>query len=334
LPNESGTARANSEPDPDFFPPLGGAREEEVGQIHAREEEDERAHHREQAGESEDRISNVGNEKSGRHQKHTAPCVFLRMLFRQLRGDSIELRFRLCARDAGLEAPDDEEIVAVARIEPGAARLDLFRHHHRHPEFRRIRDLGADETRRRDPDDGKGMSVEQDCLPDDGRIAVESFLPAGVAHNHDWLRARRPILFRPETAPERRFYSENVEVISRDIVTPDALVNAIVAETGDDEAISEQTGEDRVAISVVLVVGIRLESEIRAVAQLAVHRDELRRLAQGQRSQEDGIDETEDGGVGANPKRHRRDGERGEARMLPQLAPAVTDVLQERSHLS
>ena len=39
-----------------------------------------------------------------------------------------------------------------SQVLPG---LDLFRHHQRHPEFRRIRDLGADKTLRRDADDGE-----------------------------------------------------------------------------------------------------------------------------------------------------------------------------------
>ena len=120
-----------------------------------------------------------------------------------------------------------------------------------------------------------GMSVEQNLSPDDGGIAGETFLPAGMTQDHDRMRLRRLIFFREKTAPERRLHSEDVEVIAGNIEAPDALVHAVVTEAGDDEAISEQTGEDRVAVAIILVVQIRLESEIGAVAQLSVDRDQV-----------------------------------------------------------
>ena len=143
------------------------------------------------------------------------------------------------------------------------------------------------------------------------------------------MRIRVSDLLRGEkAAPKSRFYSQNIEVIAGNIEAPDALVDAIVTETGDDKTISEQTGEDRVAIAIILVVRIRLEREIGAVAQLAVDRDQLRRLAHRQRPQQDRIDQAKDGGVGANPERHGENGERGKAGMFQQLSPAKTNVLQ------
>ena len=43
LPNEPAAAGANREPDRDFLAALGGARQEQVGEIHAGEQQDERA---------------------------------------------------------------------------------------------------------------------------------------------------------------------------------------------------------------------------------------------------------------------------------------------------
>ena len=49
----------------------------------------------------------------------------------------------------------------------------------------------------------------------------------------------------------------------------------------------------------------------------------------GQRLQDDGVDDAEDGGVGANAERHRDDDGEGVAGLLAQAAQAVADVLRE-----
>src|SRR4030095_6242324 len=120
------------------------------------------------------------------------------MLLGHSAGDGVQLRFRLFGRDTRLEPSDDKKIVAVARIEPGAARLDLFRHHQWHPEFRSVCDLSPDKTRWRNADDGEGMSVKQNFLSDDGGISGEALLPAGMAQDRDRVRGRSLIFFRQE----------------------------------------------------------------------------------------------------------------------------------------
>ena len=54
LPNESRPTRADGEANADFLAPFGGAREQQVGEIHAGEQQDERADGGEHAGERED----------------------------------------------------------------------------------------------------------------------------------------------------------------------------------------------------------------------------------------------------------------------------------------
>ena len=87
-----------------------------------------------------------------------------------------------------------------APIQPGAARLDLFRHHHRHPKLRRICHIGPDKTARRDSYDSERMSIEENLLPDDGGITGESFLPAGMTQDDDRMRAGRLIFVGQKTA--------------------------------------------------------------------------------------------------------------------------------------
>ena len=332
MPDESGAAGADRETDPDFLATFRDPGEQQVGEVDAGKEQDERADHREQTGESEDGIPDIRNEQPRRHQEHAPPGVLFRMLFGHFHGDAVQLRLRLLDRDAGLKPSDDKEIVALARIEPGAARLDLFRHHQRNPELRRERNLRPDKTGWRDADDREAMSVEQNSFADDGGITSETLLPAGVTDDHDRVRAGCSIFLWQKAAPQRRFHTEDIEVIPRNIVTPGALVHAVVAQAGDDKAIGEQAGEDGVAVAVVLVVQVRLESEIGPIAQLPVDRDQLRRLAHRQRSKQHRIDQAEDRGVRANPERHGKNSQRGKAGMLQQLAPAIANVLSQCTH--
>jgi hypothetical protein len=70
------------------------------------------------------------------------------------------------------------------------------------------------------------------------------------------MRTRRLILLRQEAAAERWLHAKDIKIISGNVETPDALVYSIVAETGDDKAIREETGEDGVAVALIFVVQI------------------------------------------------------------------------------
>ena len=76
LPDESWPARADREPDGDFLPPLGRAREQQVGEIHAREQKHEPADSREDSGESEDGIFDIGDEQARFPEPNAAADVF------------------------------------------------------------------------------------------------------------------------------------------------------------------------------------------------------------------------------------------------------------------
>src|SRR5204862_3203175 len=95
-------------------------------------------------------------------------------------------------------------------------------------------------------------------------------------------------------APEHRLHAENIEVISRDNISPDALAGVVDCETANDNAVNKQTGEDSVPIAVVFIIRIRLERPIRAVMQCAVELDQLRRLFYRERPQQSRIDQTKD----------------------------------------
>jgi hypothetical protein len=140
------------------------------------------------------------------------------------------------------------------------------------------------------------------------------------------------IFLREKAATEKGRHAEHIEVICRGHGAPDALVVAVVAQAGDGDAIRHQSGENLIAIPVILVVEVGLEGVVRAVVQGAVKLLELRGVAHGQGTERDGIDEAEDGGIGADAERHGNDREKGEAWALEKLAHAVAKILEKRLH--
>ena len=142
----------------------------------------------------------------------------------------LEFGLSLRGADAGFQPADDEVVVARAALEPVAAGLDLFRHHHRHKHLGLIRDLRADEAFRRHADDGVWPAVKLYFLADDLRIAAEAAFPTAVAEHGDRMRARRLIFLRQKRATECRLHAEDVEVVAGNEIAPDALVFPAVAQ--------------------------------------------------------------------------------------------------------
>ncbi len=233
----------------------------------------------------------------------------------------------------GLRRPTTK-ILSLARLSsellPGSITGPIIM---RRPEFGRIGDIGADETFPRDADHRERHVVHQDGAADDRGVGSETFLPATVTQHDDRVRFRGLIFLREKAATEKGRNAEDIEVIGGGHGAPDALVVAVVAQAGDGDAIGDQSGEDLVAIAVILVVEIRLEGVVGAVMERAVKFLELGSVPNGQGTERDGIDEAKDRGVGADAERHRDDGEKSKAGTLEKLARAVAKILEKRLHI-
>jgi hypothetical protein len=68
-------------------------------------------------------VADLGQEEAGLAEQDAAAGV-LGIISAELRGDRVELARRLRLGHAGLEAADDEEVVARAALEPFRAGLD------------------------------------------------------------------------------------------------------------------------------------------------------------------------------------------------------------------
>jgi hypothetical protein len=95
-------------------------------------------------------------------------------------------------------------------------------------------------------------------------------LPASITQDDNRVRLRRGIFLRQKSATQKRGNAENIKIVAGGERAPDALVVPIVAEASDGDAIRKETGQDLIAVAVILVVEIRLQRVIGAVVQSAV----------------------------------------------------------------
>jgi hypothetical protein len=147
------------------------------------------------------------------------------------------------------------------------------------------------------------------------------------------MRSGRLIFLRQKSAPEHRFDAKDIEIISGSEKPPGAFVAAIVTETANDDSINEQPREDVIAIAIIFVIEVGLESEIGAVVQRAVNFDEPRWFLYRQRPQQHSIDQAENCGVGADAKGKRDDSQDCEDGMFEKLTQTIADIMEQRFHV-
>src|SRR5262249_3602767 len=156
------------------------------------------------------------------------------------------------------------------------ARRDLLRHHHRRVNFRIEEQHRPSEPLRRDADDGEVVAVELDPLTHQVRIASKATLPTAVAHHSDRIRAGGAVFFLSEHPAFEGAYAEQVEVIARSQIAPDALVDAVLTETHRLRDICRQPVEDIILVAEIFVDGIGESPDVRALEQRSDFDDPLR----------------------------------------------------------
>ena len=120
------------------------------------------------------------------------------------------------------------------------------------------------------------------------------------------------------------------EVVARDELSRDAFRPFSVGKghtPAPYPAGSGQIGERRLVVTQELVSRIRDDRSL-AAGSATIDLHELPRILDRQRPEEDGVDEAEHGGVGANPDGEGQHGDRREPRAVPTSTHRVPNVLQ------
>jgi len=264
-------------------------------------------------------------------------------LRQRLLDESAHFLLKSRKRHTRLQASNEIEptrlrVVNVRDISNRRHRLD------RQVEFRwRSSESIAIEALRSDACDGDGLSVDEKGAADDRGITRVGSLPSFVAHDGHGRRAFAIVLVREEP-PCVRVKTEGAEIVAGDELAHNGAGVFVRSSTTNREGpISEASldggqvfelgeirpkefiggrGEERVVAS---VPGARSDAAVIAVTQT----NKILGVADGQIFEEDGVDEGEDGGVGADAERESENNGGGEAGSLRELTKSETQVLQE-----
>src|ERR1700751_657348 len=162
---------------------------------------------------------------------------------------------------------------------------------------------------------------------------MELPLPDGITEQDDLACSGERFVFMEEAA-HQRVHAEHLEEIRSNT---DAGEGPGIAVAGELEVVAGGEGK----VSGHVCVGLVALAELRigvngiggggpvAVEDLRTDPEQARGIAEGKRAQHEGVDDAEDGDVGADAEREDEDGDEAEAAVAAQSAEGVANVLQE-----
>jgi hypothetical protein len=319
LPDDLPAARADRHADADLRGPTRRAREQQVGHVGTRDEQHERdrAHQRpehELCLRREDH-----RHQRFRHGRQILVRVGVRP--RQLGADTGQFRARLFVRHAVTDSSEREVVPRLPRLLT-ERRRELRR---REPDLLL---LGEPEALRHDADDGRRHAVQANRRAEHAGIAAVSLLPHGVGQHHH----RRPsgtIVAGAEIAPEDWRDADHLEVVRRNVgprvLLRDAPLVAHVEGAAEDERHAGQ--RPRRGPPVVEVQ----ERDAGLLAADVARQDHRQLFGFGKRHapQEHGVDDGEDGVVGADSEGEDDHSREREPAVLQEEADCVPEVLEQ-----
>ena len=246
LPHEPRTGGAECGANGEFGLPSGGARQQQVGEIHAANQEK----HADRGEQQPDcRTHRFGDVAKQRLDVDAEVAVRLGIFVRKIGGDGVHLRARLLDPDARTETGDGyvAEIRTIADF--------LGRVVQRFPQFVIV--AGIVKFGWHDSDDFSVAAVQADFAIEDACVTAETPLPQRIAQHGDGGRALRIELlgFREGAADQRRD-PESVKQAGGSACAADALRLALTGqiEIGDKPGEGE-IGEDLLTATPIEVIG-------------------------------------------------------------------------------
>ena len=322
LAHDAAAARAEGRADRELLAAAERPGQHEVGHVRARDQEDE-AHRAEQ---HEQRRPHIADEVLVQRDDRRPPALVVRgVLGRKPRGDGVHLR--PCAGDAraGLQAREHQEVV-----DPADGPF-FGREGEGNPE---PAVLGETAPGREHADHGVLLAVGDEVAPDRSGVRAETRLPEFFREDRHAMAGL--VVAGCEEPSGERAYAEDGEEVGRDVRRRDRFR---LSRTGQRHAVGGQDRhllEDVVLRLPVEVVRRRDAEGLHAgedvLRRNVRHDDEAVRVGIREGLQEDGVDDAEDRRVRADAEREDADRHGRKARVLPQHAERVSDVLRERSH--
>ena len=251
--------------------------------------------------------------------------------FRQARGNGVHRDLNLGDGYTGCEPRLDEHGVIAPRLELIIGGCEeLVEHHHRRVDRWFHSAEAAHELRRCDAEDRVGASAQTHFAADDGWVPAERGVPILVGQHDDGMGAWIDVVPRQDRSAHQRFNSKQREVVSGDHLARDHLDGTIPIDLREvDPSRADAFEHVSRSVSNVLVVRVR-EDVVMKVRCVDVEINELFGCLEGGLFQQHGIDEGEDGSVGANSDCQRQDRDRCETGALPQPPGCIGEVSPNR----
>ncbi len=255
-----------------------------------------------------------------------APGIVVRVSGLQALHDGGHFALRAFDRDAGLEPAEQKRGVASAEhVEPVE----------RHWKPKRVATVAERRGgRRHHADDLVALAVEPCGAAYHAAVGAKALPPQAVAQYDHAVAARRHFI-GGETAPDRGLDAEHPEVVRRDARSGQPL--GFVAD-GEGDVVRlprRQVAEyGRLPVDVE-VVGHGRRFALRAAdAVVLKDDDQASGVGEGERPQDDGVEDAEDGRIGADAERQDGNGGQREAGSADEFAGGETEVGQHAPLLS
>jgi hypothetical protein len=241
-----------------------------------------------------------------------AVLIFSRVLRGEVLIDHVHFSARLIDRDAGRQPSIRAQKMNTAEI-----RCDWVRDLHRRPRFSVV--ARCDERGGHHTDDGVHVAAERNRLAENLLVSVELLYPQVVAQHNDERRTVPVILARDETSA-RWFDSQRFKEPAGHL--PDLKLHRLTA-AGVGQRLHNHATESAECF------GLRFNiSQIRR-GLIRSETDQSRRIVVRQRSQQHGVDDTEDCGISTYAERESDHSDNRECRPLDQTPQAIANVFND-----
>ena len=319
LAGNAPTRRAKRGTDGELVPTRGGLREQQVGHVEARDGQDQgdRTRERDERG-AQLHDAEIAH---GRERRRFVPII-VRILFRERPAERVELGLRRSRADAW---PQSRRRLEGVRAAPAVFLVERNRRPHRGLAVHKS------ERGRHHPDDLERTPVDPRDGADDVRTTAIAALPQTEAD--DCHIVSGPIFFVLERPAHERRDAKHPERRRRHAQAGHALRFHIAREIEVQRLPDRGLLEGLDAAPPVLIIGSAHDIDVVGVVGggFPQHHEALR-IAKGQRLEQQGSDDAEDGGVGADAEAEREHRDGGESRPRGQHAHGVADVAPRGGH--
>ena len=167
--------------------------------------------------------------------------------------DGIQVSFCLGRRDLWLEPTDYPGIPGVPLVEPCIA-LDSRLHHHGHPDFGPVKELGTVEIRGGHAEHSVRQPVQPNRFANDRGVGSKPRPPSAIAEDGVRVAAGMAVFALVEKTAQDRVDTENIEIVACGEVSPYALRTGIGLHLHGSDPVSDEARKGVIAVTQVFVV--------------------------------------------------------------------------------